>query len=106
MVIKQHTGVYISFSLTKNTETVNKLNHTANTAREELHGSNDSRLHVVEPLRGRSFIWQIGVNSSIQDRRQVDRFFYGRDNADSLLNRAADHRTRLRPTNSAVSPSR
>ena len=32
--------------------------------------SNDSRLHVVEPPRGRSFIWQIGVNSSIQDRRQ------------------------------------
>ena len=26
----------------------------------------------VEPLRGRSFIWKIGVNSSIQDRRQVD----------------------------------
>ena len=55
-------------------------------------GSNDSRLHVVEPPRGRSFIWQIGVNSSIQDRRQVDRFFfYGvesvvRGNADSLLN--------------------
>ena len=24
-------------------------------------GSNDSRLHVVEPPRGRSFIWQIGV---------------------------------------------
>ena len=34
-------------------------------------GSNDSRLHVVEPPRGRSFIWQIGVNSSIQDQRQV-----------------------------------
>ena len=34
---------------------------------------------------------QIGVNSYIQDRRQVDRFFYGvesvvRSNADSLLN--------------------
>ena len=39
------------------------------------HGSNDSRLLVVEPPRGRSFIWQIGVNSSIQDRRQVDRGF-------------------------------
>ena len=39
-------------------------------------GSNDSRLHVVEPPRGRSFIWQIGVNSSIQDRRQVDRGFF------------------------------
>ena len=38
-------------------------------------GSNDSRLHVVEPPRRRSFIWQIGVNSSIQDRRQVDRGF-------------------------------
>ena len=33
-------------------------------------------MHVVEPLRGRSFIWQIGVNSSIQDRRQVDRGFF------------------------------
>ena len=39
-------------------------------------GSNDSRLHVVEPPRGRSFIWQIRVNSSIQDRRQVDRGFF------------------------------
>ena len=39
-------------------------------------GSNDSRLHVVEPPRGRSFIWQIGVNLSIQDRRQVDRGFF------------------------------
>ena len=38
-------------------------------------GSNDSRLHVVEPPRGRSLIWQIGVISSIQDRRQVDRGF-------------------------------
>ena len=28
---------------------------------------------VVEPPRKRSFIWQIGVNSSIQDRRQVAR---------------------------------
>ena len=37
--------------------------------------SNDSRLHVVEPSRGRSFIWQIRVNSSIQDRRQDDRGF-------------------------------
>ena len=37
--------------------------------------SNDSRLHVVEPPRGRSFIWQIRVNSSIQDRRQDDRGF-------------------------------
>ena len=41
----------------------------------ESSGSNDSRLHVVEPPRGRSFIWQIGVNSSIKDRRQVDRVF-------------------------------
>ena len=39
------------------------------------HCSNDSRLHVVEPPRRRSFIWQIRVNSSIQDRRQVDRGF-------------------------------
>ena len=38
-------------------------------------GSNDSRLHVVEPPRGRCFIWQIEVNSFIQDRHQVDRFF-------------------------------
>ena len=53
--------------------------------------SNDSRLHVVELSRGGSFIWQIRVNSSIQDRRQVDGGFYGvesvvRGNADSLLN--------------------
>ena len=41
-----------------------------------LFGSNDSRLHVVEPPRGRSFFWQIGGNSSIQDRRQVDRDFF------------------------------
>ena len=41
-----------------------------------IFGSNDSRLHVVEPPRGRSFIWQIGVNSSIQDHRQVDRVFF------------------------------
>ena len=34
-------------------------------------GYYDSRLHMVEPPRGRSFIWQIGVNSSIQDQRQV-----------------------------------
>ena len=34
------------------------------------------RLHVVDPPRGRSFIWQIGVNSSIQDHRQVDRVFF------------------------------
>ena len=52
-----------------------------------VQNSNDSRLHVVEPPRGRSFIWQIGV----QDRCQVDRGFYGvksvvRGNADSLLN--------------------
>ena len=39
-------------------------------------GSNDSRLHVLEPPRGRSFIWQIGVNSSIQDRHQVDQDFF------------------------------
>ena len=31
-------------------------------------GSNDSRLHVMEPPRRRSFIWKIGVNSSIQDQ--------------------------------------
>ena len=53
--------------------------------------SNDSRLHVVEPPRGRYVIWQIGVNSSIQDRRQVDRVFYGVEsvvpgNAHLLLN--------------------
>ena len=39
-------------------------------------GSNDSRLHVVESPRGRCFIWQIGVNSSIQDHRQVDQVFF------------------------------
>ena len=38
---------------------------------DKLIGSNDSRLHVVEPPRRRSFIWQIGVNSSIQDQCQV-----------------------------------
>ena len=38
-------------------------------------GSNDSRLHVMEPPRGISFIWQIGVNSSIQDWRKVDQDF-------------------------------
>ena len=31
---------------------------------------------MVEPPRGRSFIWQIGANSSIQQRRQVDRSFF------------------------------
>ena len=40
-----------------------------------IKAGDDSRLHVVEPPRGRSFIWQIGVNTSIQDRRQVDRGF-------------------------------
>ena len=54
-------------------------------------GSSDSSLHAVELPRGRSFFWQIGVISSIQDLRQVDRGFYGvesvvRGNADSLLN--------------------
>ena len=43
----------------------------------QSQGSNDSRPHVVEPPRERSFIWQIGVNLSIQHRRQVDRGFYG-----------------------------
>ena len=47
------------------------------TTRYRGQGSNDSRMNVVEPPRGRSFIWQIGVNSSIQDRLQVDRGFYG-----------------------------
>ena len=42
----------------------------------KCNGSNDSRLHVVEPPRGKSFICQMGVNSSIQDRRQVDRGFF------------------------------
>ena len=54
--------------------------------------SNDSRMHVVEPPRRRSFIWQIGVNSSIQDQRQVNQFFWVdsvvRGNYDSLLIRA------------------
>ena len=39
-------------------------------------GSSDSSLHVVELPRGRSFFWQIGVISSIQDLRQVDRVFF------------------------------
>ena len=38
-------------------------------------GSNDSRLHVVEPPRRRSYFWQIGVNSSIQNQHQVDQGF-------------------------------
>ena len=38
--------------------------------------THDSRLHVVEPPRGRSFIWQFGVNSSIQDQHQVDQGFF------------------------------
>ena len=47
-------------------------------ARQKLlsSSSNDSRLHVVESPSERSFIWEIGVNSSIQDRRQVDRVFF------------------------------
>ena len=54
-------------------------------------GSSDSSLHVVELPRGRSFFCQIGVISSIQDLRQVDRVFFGvesvvRGNADSLIN--------------------
>ena len=40
-----------------------------------LLGSNDSCLYVVEPPRGRSFIWQIGVNSLIHERCQGDRDF-------------------------------
>ena len=51
--------------------------HSAEEIQWIVNGSNDSRLHVVEPPRGRSFIWQIGVNSFIQDRRQVDLGFYG-----------------------------
>ena len=39
-------------------------------------GSNDSRLHVVEPPRRRSSFWQIGVNLSIQNQRQVDQGFW------------------------------
>ena len=31
---------------------------------------------MVEPPRGGSFIWQIGVHSSSQDRRQVDQVFF------------------------------
>ena len=59
-----------------------------------INGSNDSRMHVVEPSRGWSFIWQIGVNSSIQEQRQVWPRCFGvksvmRVNADSLLIRAA-----------------
>ena len=55
---------------------------------------NNSRLHVVQPPRRRSFIWQIGVNSSIQDQRQVCPRCIGlesvmRANAASLHIRAA-----------------
>ena len=32
-------------------------------------------MHVLEPPIGRSLIWQMGVNSSIQDQRQVDQVF-------------------------------
>ena len=32
--------------------------------------ANNTPSHIVEPPKGRSFIWQIGVNSSIQDRRK------------------------------------
>ena len=49
--------------------------HRHSTLHTSHFGSKDSRLHVVEPPRERSFIWQIGVNTSIQDRRQVDRGF-------------------------------
>ena len=68
-----------------------KTNRLVKLETNRLCGSKDSRLHVVEPSRGRSFIWQIGVNTYIQDRRQVDRGFYGvesvvRGNADSFLN--------------------
>ena len=57
----------------------------------DCDGSNIARLHVVEPPRGIYFIWKIGVNSSIQDRRQVNRDLYRVEsvvcgNADSLLN--------------------
>ena len=56
-------------------------------------GSNDSRLHVMEPPRRRSFIWKIGVDSSIQDQHPFWPSFcvelVMRVNADSLLIRAA-----------------
>ena len=69
---------------------------------------NNSHLHVVEPTRERYLIRKIGVNSSIQDQRQADQGFYGVEsvvcgNADSSLNWAADHQTRLWPTTSTVS---
>ena len=44
----------------------------------EGKGSNNSRLHVVEPPRSKYFIWKIGVNSSIQNQRQVDKVFWSR----------------------------
>ena len=50
-------------------------NSTHKAMRVDICGSNDSRLHVGDPPRGRSFIWQIGVNLFIHDRRQVDRVF-------------------------------
>ena len=74
--------------------------HTATVVKavQCLVGSNNSRMHVVEPPRRRSFIWQIGVNSSIQDQRQVSPRFFGVEsvmhvNADSLLTRAATSST-------------
>ena len=49
---------------------------TTSRRRFNLKKANNSRLQVVEPPRGRCFIWQIGVNSSIQDRRQVNQVFF------------------------------
>ena len=49
-------------------------------------GSNDSRLHVMEPPRRRSFIWQIGVNSSIQDQHPFwPSFFVSSQSCVSML---------------------
>ena len=50
--------------------------HIYTRGRQSLQVPKTPALHVVEPPRGRSFIWQIGVNTSIQDRRQVDRVFF------------------------------
>ena len=62
-----HLPILISLQLAV---TINPIQH-----RTSINGSNDSRMYVVEPPRGRSFIWQIGVNSSILDHRQVNRVF-------------------------------
>ena len=61
-------GMFVWCSLCVNLCILN----VSNALRMSSAWSNVPRMHVVERPRGRSFIWKIGVNSSIQDRRQVD----------------------------------